>query len=73
MGLVLIVLTGLVWGGIGVVLGMAAMFFFAAVVEGFWSASRLPPMIKYAVGTAGWILVLGYFFGVGRGEQIDAD
>ena len=38
----------------------------AAVIEGFWSAQRIPSEVKYAFGIAGWILCAVYFLIAGR-------
>lgn len=52
---------------IQMVYGASLLIFLAAPVEGFWSASRLPPVeVKYAVGILLWLLTLGYFVFVGR-------
>lgn len=54
---------------IGLVYGAALLTFFAAFIEGFWSASRLPPVeIKYAVGVILWIVTIAYFVIPGRKE-----
>ena len=34
------------------------MTLMAAVVEGFWSAQRLPAELKYAAGVVGWVVVI---------------
>lgn len=36
------------------IIGAALMTFVAAVIEGFWSAQVMPPMVKYSVGIALW-------------------
>lgn len=46
--------------------GAAILTTLAAVVEGFWSAQRLPSEVKYAVGAVGWILHILYFTLAGR-------
>ena len=49
--------------------GAAVMFTVAAFIEGFWSPLRdLPPTLKYGVGIAMWLLVIGYFTFAGRGR-----
>ena len=48
------------------ILGAALLTTLAAVVEGFWSAQLLPSGLKYGVGVAGWVLLLGYFGLAGR-------
>lgn len=53
------------------VAGAATMLVFAAFVEAFWSPiTTLAPAVKYAVGIAFWILVLGYLLLAGR--RVDA-
>lgn len=49
------------------IIGAGLLTFLAAIVEGFWSAHDFPPMIKYAVGIAGWVLLGAYLFLAGRG------
>ena len=50
-----------------VISGAAMMFFLAAFVEAFWSSMAfISPEIKYGVGILLWVLVLGYFFLLGR-------
>jgi uncharacterized membrane protein SpoIIM required for sporulation len=46
--------------------GAALMTTLAAVIEGFWSAQRIPSEAKYAFGIAGWILCAAYFLIAGR-------
>jgi uncharacterized membrane protein SpoIIM required for sporulation len=46
--------------------GAALMTTLAAVIEGFWSAQRIPFEAKYAFGIAGWILCAAYFLLAGR-------
>jgi uncharacterized membrane protein SpoIIM required for sporulation len=46
--------------------GAALMTAMAAVIEGFWSAQRIPSELKYTVGIAGWILHTVYFLMAGR-------
>jgi uncharacterized membrane protein SpoIIM required for sporulation len=46
--------------------GAALLTTLAAVVEGFWSAQRIPSDIKYTVGIAGWALHAAYFLFAGR-------
>jgi uncharacterized membrane protein SpoIIM required for sporulation len=49
--------------------GAAVMFTIAAFIEGFWSPLRgLPPTLKYGVGMAMWVLVIGFFVFAGRGR-----
>ncbi|MEO1172919.1 MAG: stage II sporulation protein M [Myxococcota bacterium] len=49
--------------------GATLMLFLAAIVEAFWSSSRLlPPEVKWSVGGVGWLAVIAYFvFGGRRG------
>jgi uncharacterized membrane protein SpoIIM required for sporulation len=46
--------------------GAALLTTLAAVVEGFWSAQRIPYEWKYVAGIAGWILCAMYFLMAGR-------
>jgi uncharacterized membrane protein SpoIIM required for sporulation len=46
--------------------GAALLTTLAAVIEGFWSAQRIPAEWKYAFGIAGWILHAVYFSMAGR-------
>lgn len=46
--------------------GAALLTGLAAVVEGFWSAQDIPSGVKYAFGTAGWLLLTVYFLLAGR-------
>jgi uncharacterized membrane protein SpoIIM required for sporulation len=48
--------------------GAAMLTTLAAVVEGFWSAQRIPYEWKYTVGIAGWILCTAYILLAGRRE-----
>lgn len=47
--------------------GAALLTTLAAVIEGFWSAQRIPSEMKYAFGIAGWILHAVYFLMAGKG------
>lgn len=47
-------------------LGAAGMLFVAAMIEGFWSAQPLPSMVKYAVATVFWLVVILYLGFAGR-------
>jgi len=51
------------------ILGAALMTFVAAAIEGFWSAQALPPMLKYSVGIAFWVVCFLYLGLSGRGMQ----
>ncbi len=54
-------------------LGAAAMLFVAAMIEGFWSAQRLPLGIKSLVATILWIVVIAYLGLAGaRGAEAEA-
>ena len=46
--------------------GAALLTALAAVIEGFWSAQRIPTEVKYAFGIGGWILLAAYFLLAGR-------
>lgn len=51
----------------GLMTGAAAMFTVAAFIEAFWSPiNTLPPMLKYAVGLAMWVIVAAWFVLGGR-------
>ncbi len=51
------------------VYGIFGMLVVAAFVEAFWSSSDwIPAVVKYAVGTAGWVGVAAYFLLAGRGR-----
>lgn len=47
-------------------LGAAVMLFVAAMIEGFWSAQPLPPIVKYAAAAVFWIAVALYLGFAGR-------
>ena len=49
-----------------IVAGASVMLLIAAGIEGFWSASSVPPEIKRSVGAAFAILVLAYLGLAGR-------
>jgi uncharacterized membrane protein SpoIIM required for sporulation len=49
-----------------IVLGAATMLFMAAAVEGFWSASALPAVVKRTVGALVFVLLAAYFVFAGR-------
>ncbi len=54
-------------GGVRLILGVAALLLLAAFIEAFWSSNRaIPAEIKYAVGGAGWLLVILYLTLAGR-------
>lgn len=54
-------------GGVRLILGVAALLLLAAFIEAFWSANRaIPAEIKYAVGGAGWLLMILYLTLAGR-------
>ena len=57
----------------GMVLMYGAIFLLliAAFVEAFWSSiSSVPPITKYYVGGAGWLLIILYFTLLGRGRRV---
>ncbi len=54
------------------IFGAACMTFFAAIIEGFWSAEVVAPMIKYTVGIVGWVLLILYFSLCGRERFVEA-
>jgi uncharacterized membrane protein (UPF0136 family) len=51
-----------------VVFGAAVMLFLAAGVEGFWSSSSVPSLVKRIVGGAMFLIVLAYILVAGRGS-----
>jgi uncharacterized membrane protein SpoIIM required for sporulation len=51
-----------------VVFGAAVMLFMAAAIEGFWSASSLPAVVKRAVGAVTFVIVTAYILVGGRGS-----
>ena len=54
-------------GGVRLILGVVALLVLAAFIEAFWSSNRaIPAEIKYAVGIAGWLLVILYLTLAGR-------
>ena len=50
-------------------LGAAGMLFVAAMIEGFWSAQPLPPMVKYVAASVFWLALIAYLGFAGRGED----
>jgi uncharacterized membrane protein SpoIIM required for sporulation len=52
-----------------VVFGAAVMLFMAAAVEGFWSASPLPAVVKRGVGATMFAVVVAYVVLAGRGSD----
>lgn len=53
-------------GMLKVVLGSAAMLTVAAFIEGFWSPSSAPPIVKYIVAAILWALVILWLSLAGR-------
>ncbi|MDR0389045.1 MAG: stage II sporulation protein M [Spirochaetaceae bacterium] len=50
--------------------GSALLLVIAAAIEAFWSSRHnIPVMVKYAAGTANWILLFAYFVFSGRKEN----
>jgi uncharacterized membrane protein SpoIIM required for sporulation len=50
--------------------GLFALLVVAAVVEAFWSSARwVPHQVKYGVGAACWLLVLGWLAWQGRAKR----
>jgi uncharacterized membrane protein SpoIIM required for sporulation len=61
--------TALILGGrraLLLITGAAIMTGFAAIIEGFWSATPMQPWIKYTVGACVWTLTLCYLAFSGR-------
>lgn len=52
-----------------IVLGAATMLFMAAAVEGFWSASVLPAIVKRTTGGVVFVLLVAYFAFAGRATR----
>ncbi len=48
------------------IMGAALLLLVAAVIEGFWSPSRVLPQVKWALAGAFYLLVLGYLACAGR-------
>jgi uncharacterized membrane protein SpoIIM required for sporulation len=51
------------------VMGAALMLLIAALIEGFWSPSSVPPMVKWAVAGLLYVLVLSYLAFAGRASS----
>jgi uncharacterized membrane protein SpoIIM required for sporulation len=51
------------------VMGAGAALLVAAAVEGFWSASAAPDVVKWSVAVLNSLLVLGYLSFAGRGRR----
>lgn len=52
--------------GVKIALGAGGMLTIAAIIEGFWSPSPAPGVVKYIVGTFLWLLVIVYLAFAGR-------
>jgi uncharacterized membrane protein SpoIIM required for sporulation len=52
-----------------IVLGAAAMLLMAAAIEGFWSASNVPPSVKRVVGGVLFVIVAAFIALAGRGRE----
>ena len=48
------------------ILGGALMTVVAAVIEGFWSAQTMAPVVKYSFGAMSWALTVAYLLFSGR-------
>lgn len=55
------------------VAGAAAFLALAAMLEGWYSPSGLPNVVKYATGIAGWIAVVGIIAFMGRNRPLPPD
>jgi len=53
-------------------LGAGGMLAVAALIEGFWSPSTVPPLVKYVVGGALWLTVAFYLAASGRSARASA-
>lgn len=52
------------------VYGSAIFLLIAAVIEAYWSSSQLlSPVVRFWVGSGGWLLVVFYLLRVGRAER----
>ncbi len=56
-----------------IVAGAAVMLCMAAAIEGFWSASSAPRMVKIVIGGTLFVLVLAYILFAGRGATDEAE
>jgi uncharacterized membrane protein SpoIIM required for sporulation len=54
---------------IPIVYGSVLMTFLAAIIEAFWSAYPMDPVIKYIVGFSLWVLMFLYFIFSGRTQK----
>jgi uncharacterized membrane protein SpoIIM required for sporulation len=52
-----------------IVFGATIMLFMAAAIEGFWSASPVPALVKRAVGASMFVSVILYILLAGRGSR----
>jgi uncharacterized membrane protein SpoIIM required for sporulation len=52
-----------------IVFGATIMLFMAAAIEGFWSASPVPSLVKRTVGASMFVLVTLYILLAGRGSR----
>jgi uncharacterized membrane protein SpoIIM required for sporulation len=52
-----------------IVFGAAVMLFMAAAVEGFWSGSSIPSLVKRIVGGVMFTIVMSYILLAGRGSK----
>jgi len=80
MGYALVATGGLTrWGSLraqvrdiaNIVLGATFFLVIAAFIEGFWSPSAAPPVVKYVVAAALWSLVFLYLSLAGRGPRAE--
>lgn len=56
-------------GAAAIIYGAAGMLLLAAFVEAFWSPlTEVTPALKYGVGITLWLLVICYFYLLGRGR-----
>jgi uncharacterized membrane protein SpoIIM required for sporulation len=54
-----------------VALGAGVMLAVAALLEAYWSPAPIPPVFKYVVGAALWLLVFAYVAFAGRGKEAE--
>jgi uncharacterized membrane protein SpoIIM required for sporulation len=56
-----------------IISGSALLLVLAATIEAFWSSQhQFPLALRYGVGAAGWVLLLGYFLFAGRDGGAEA-
>lgn len=56
-----------------IALGAGGMITFAALIEAFWSATEMDPVIKYWVGGSVWVGTIAWLLLAGRGVEPSPD